>query len=369
MQRRFPGRITSTSGNLFLLFLMGCTFLSLIAGCSNDKSEQVKAAFVYVGPSDDMGWSYAHDQGRLYLQDELGVKTDFTGPVAEGPEAMEVIRGYAEDGYDIIFTTSYGYMETVLTLAPDYPDVIFEQCTGDKTAVNVGEYDGRGYQGWYLAGIVAGSMTENNLLGYIAPYPIPEVIRNMNAFALGAQSVNPDVKVHPVWIFAWVDPDAERGAANQLVNLGVDVIARESDSTEADKVAQENGIYVVGYNAYQPEAAPDALLTAPVWNWGILYRYIVQKLIDGDWENTPVWWGLKEGILEMAPIADFVPADVKTLVDNKKQEIINSGFDVFAGPIKDNTGTERVASGETMSDEEKLSFYWLVEDVVGDIPG
>lgn len=365
MWKKLPNGMRTISRGLFVLILLSGALLSLLTGCSN---ESIKAAFVYVGPYDDMGWSYSHDQGRLYLEEELGVQTHYTDLVAEGDDATEVIRGYAEDGYDIIFATSFGYMESVLELASEFPDVVFEQCTGDQTAANVGIYDGRGYQGWYLAGIVAGSMTENNKLGYIAPYPIPEVVRNMNAFAMGARSVNADVEVHPIWIYAWVDPDAEEEAANELVDLGVDVIARESDSTEADKIAQENGIYIVGYNSYQPDAAPDALLTAPVWNWGLYYEYIVQKLIDGNWDNSPVWWGMEEGIIELASIADFVPADVKTLVENKEQEIISGTFDVFVGPINDNAGTERIASGVTMSDEDKLSFDWLVEGIVGDIP-
>ncbi|MEW5767103.1 MAG: BMP family ABC transporter substrate-binding protein [bacterium] len=358
---------------LFVLLTLGVVVALFLSGCS-DKTDPptappvtIKAAFIYVGPASDLGWTYAHDQGRLSLE-ELGVETAYRELVAEGPEATQVIRDYAAEGYDIIFATSFGYMDSVIEVAAEYPDITFEHCTGYKTANNVGAYDGRGYQGWYLAGIVAGSMTENNILGYIAPYPIPEVVRNMNAFTLGVQSVNSNIEVHPVWIFTWVDPAKERQAAQDLLDLGVDVIARESDSTEPDKVAQENGIYVVGYNAYVPDAAPDALLTAPIWNWGIFYQKVVEDVKNGTWNNTPVWWGLKEGLLKMAPIADFVPKGVKRLVEKKKQDIISGKFDVFVGPINDNTGAERVAAGVTMTDEEKLSFDWLVEGVVGEIP-
>ena len=334
----------------------------------SEEAALPKVAFVYVGPTGDLGWTYAHDQGRKYLEEQLGVETAYSELVAEGPDANRVIRDYAEKGYDIIFATSFGYMDDVIEVATEYPNTIFEHCTGYKTADNVGIYDGRGYQGWYLAGIVAGKMTKNNKLGYIAPYPIPEVVRNMNAFTLGARSVNPDVEVHPLWIFTWVDPVKEREAAEALVDLGVDVIARESDSTEADKLAQELGLYVVGYNAYVPDVAPDALLTAPIWHWGVFYKKVVEDVMNGTWTNTPVWWGLKEGILDLAPIADFVPDDVKALVDEKKQEIIAGTFDVFVGPIKDNTGELRVPEGTTMTDPEKLSFDWLVEGVVGEIP-
>ncbi len=335
------------------------------AGAATTKP---KVAFIYVGPTGDMGWTYAHDQGRLYLEKQLGVETAYSELVAEGPDSTRVIRDYAQKGYNIIFATSFGYMDSVIEVAKEFPKVIFEHCTGYQTAPNVGIYDGRGYQGWYLAGITAGKMTKKNVIGYIAPYPIPEVIRNMNAFTLGARSVNPNVEVRPVWIFSWVDPIKEREAAQALLDQGADVIARESDSTEPDKLAQENKIYCIGYNAYQPDVAPDALLTAPIWHWGIYYEKAVRDVMNGTWTNAPVWWGLKEGLLELAPFGKMVPTDVQALVEKEKQRIISGEFDVFVGPIKDNTGKERVPAGVTMTDEEKLAFDWLVEGVNGTIP-
>ena len=330
--------------------------------------ELPSAAFVYVGPTGDLGWTYAHDQGRLALE-EMGVETAYVELVAEGPDSARVIRDFAEKGYGIVFATSFGYMDSVIEVAADYPDTVFEHCTGYKMADNVSIYDGRGYQGWYLAGIVAGKMTEANVLGYIAPYPIPEVVRNMNAFALGAQSVNPDIEVRPVWIFAWVDPPKEREAAEALYDLGADVIARESDSTEADKLAQEKGIYVIGYNSdVARDQSPDAFLTAPIWHWEVFYKQAVEDVANGTWDNTPVWWGMAEGILSLAPIADFVPQDVQDLVEEEQARILSGEFDVFVGPIYDNTGELRVAEGETMPDEDKLSFDWLVEGVVGEVP-
>jgi basic membrane protein A len=232
----------------------------------------------------------------------------------------------------------------------------------------VGIYDGRGYQGWYLAGIVAGEMTESNMLGYVAPYPIPEVVRNMNAFALGARSVNPDAEVIPIWINAWFDPIKERDAAQALIDAGADVIARESDSTEPDKLAEQEGVYAIGYNAISADVAPNAVLTAPIWDWGVYYQQAVEEVMNGTWTSTPVWWGLKEGLLELAPFGPMVPDDVKALVEQEKQRIISGEFDVFAGPINDNTGELRVPEGETMTDEEKLAFDWLVEGVRGTIP-
>ncbi len=332
------------------------------------SGELPSAAFVYVGPIGDLGWTYAHDQGRLALE-EMGVETAYAELVAEGPDSERVIRDFAEKDYDIIFATSFGYMDSVIEVAADYPDTIFEHCTGYKTAENVGIYDGRGYQAWYLAGIVAGEMTESNVLGYIAPYPIPEVVRNMNAFALGALSVNPDIEVRPIWIFAWVDPPVEREAAAALYDLEADVIARESDSTEADKLAQEEGIYVIGYNSdVARDQSPDAFLTAPIWHWEVYYEKVVEDVAAGTWTNEPVWWGMADGILSLAPIADFVPQDVKDLVEQEKARILSGEFDVFVGPLYDNTGELRLEEGETMSDEDKLSFDWLVQGVVGEIP-
>jgi basic membrane protein A and related proteins len=331
-------------------------------------AEKPKVAFVYVGPVGDLGWSYAHDQGRIKMAEKLGVETAYSELVAEGPDAARIIRDYAEKGFSPIFATSFGYMDSVIEVAQDYPSTIFEHATGYKTAANVGIYDGRGYQPWYLAGIVAGSMTESNKLGYVAPYPIPEVVRNMNAFALGARLVNPDATVTPIWIFSWFDPPLERDAAQALYDSGIDVIARESDSVEPDKLAQEKGVYAIGYNAISADIAPDAVLTAPIWNWEVFYTEAVRDVMQGTWTNEPVWWGMADGILDLAPIAPFVPADVVALVETEKARILSGEFDVFVGPLRDNTGVLRVPAGVAMTDEEMLGFDWLVEGVLGTIP-
>lgn len=337
-------------------------------GSGTGAADLPSAAFVYIGPVNDFGWTYAHDQGRLALE-AMGVKTAYAELVPEGPDSARIIRDFAEKGFDVIFATSFGYMDSVIEVAAEYPDTVFEHATGYQTADNVGIYDGRGYQGWYLAGIVAGSMTKSNKLGYIAPYPIPEVVRNMNAFALGARSVNPDAEVTPVWIFDWVNPPKEREAAEALYAAGADVIARESDSTEADKLAQDKGIYVIGYNSdVTRDQAPDAFLTAPIWHWDVYYKQVIEEVAGGTWTNTPVWWGLNEGLLSLSPIADFVPADVKALVEAEQARILSGDFDIFEGPINDNTGAERVPAGVAMTDEEKLAFDWLVEGVTGSIP-
>ena len=328
----------------------------------------VKPAFVYVGPAKDGGWSQAHDNGRTAMADALGVETAFSELVAEGPDATRVIRDYAEKGYNPIFATSFGYMDGVIETSGQYTNTIFEQATGYKTADNVGNYDGRGYQGWYVAGNVAGKMTKANKLGYIAPYPIPEVIRNLNAFTLGARAVNPKVEVTPVWLNAWVNPPKEREAAQALFDQGADVVARESDSNEPDKLAEELGKFVVGYNLDNSAVAPNAWLTAPIWDWSVFYKRAVADAMMGKWTNAPVWWGFAEGLLKMAPFGKKVPADVQQLANDSVQKIKIGEFDVFEGPINDNTGKERVATGQSMTDEQKLGFDWLVEGVQGSIP-
>jgi len=329
----------------------------------------MKVAFVYVGPVGDMGWSYAHDQGRQAMANALPyVETTYVEAVPEGPDAERVLRDLATKGHRVIFATSFGYMDSVIAVAKDFPQVIFEHCTGYQTAENVGIYDGRGYQGWYLAGIVAGKMTKNNVLGYVAPYPIPEVVRNMNAFALGARSVNPDVKVNIVWINAWFDPIKEREAAQTLIDFGADVVARESDSAEPDKLCEQEDIYAIGYNSDSSALAPKAVLTAPIWDWGVYYTQIVQDVRDGKWTNTPYWGTMADGILKLAPFGPMIPTETRQLVEAKEKEILAGTFDIFVGPINDNTGKERVAAGVTMSDPDKLSFDWLVEGIIGSIP-
>ena len=338
------------------------------AGAMPAEEETLKVAFVYVGPVGDLGWSYAHDQGRLALEELPYVETTYSEIVSEGPDAERVIRDYAQKGYDLIFATSFGYMDSVMAVAEEYPDVLFEHATGYKTSDNVSIYDGRGYEGWYLAGITAGRMTESNVLGYVAPYPIPEVVRNMNAFALGARSVNPDVELHPIWIFDWFNPPAEREAAQALLDIGVDVIARESDSPEPDKLAEEAGVYAIGYNAISPDVAPNAVLTAPIWDWGVYYKQTAEAAHNGEWETHAYWGHIADGILDMAPFGDMVPQDVQDEVNAAKEQIISGELHPFTGPINDNTGELRVEEGQIMTDEELLSFDWLVEGVVGDIP-
>lgn len=354
---------------LLIILTLLTTQCGLEEQLGESPDEPFRVAYVYVGPVGDLGWSYAHDQGRQAMEESLDyVETTYSESVAEGPDAERVIRDYAEQGYDMIFATSFGYMDSVMAVAEDYPDVLFEHCTGYKTADNVSIYDGRGYQGWYLAGITAGRMTESNILGYVAPYPIPEVVRNLNAFILGARSVNPDVELHPIWIFDWFNPPAEREAAQALLEVGADVIARESDSTEPDKLAEENGVYAIGYNAISEEVAPNAVLTAPIWHWEVYYTDTVENAYNDEWETHAYWGSLADGVMDLAPFGEMVPQDVRDEVNAAKEQIIAGDLQPFTGPIRDQDGNVRVEDGETMSDEALLSFDWLVEGVVGSIP-
>ncbi|MBN1919885.1 MAG: BMP family ABC transporter substrate-binding protein [Anaerolineae bacterium] len=353
---------------MVLLLVLASVLLTQCAKPTAQPEKVFRVAFVYVGPVGDLGWSHAHDQGRLALASLEGVETAYSEMVAEGPDAERIIRDYAQQGYDMIFATSFGYMDAVMAVAQEYPDTIFEHATGYQTAPNVAIYDGRGYEGWYLAGMVAGRMTTKNVLGYVAPYPIPEVVRNLNAFALGAQSVNPEVEVNPVWIFSWFDPAKEREAAQALLDLGADVIARESDSPEPDKLAEENGIYAVGYNAVSTDVAPNAVLTAPVWDWGVYYRQTVQAARDGTWQTHAYWGHMADGLFSLADFGPMVPQAVAEEVNAAKAQIISGQLQPFTGPLYDNTGTLRVPAGEAMSDEALLGFDWLLQGVTGVVP-
>jgi len=331
-------------------------------------AKKLKVAFVYVAPIGDMGWTYAHDQGRLMLEKELGVETAYIENVPEGPEAERVIRDFAQKGYDVIFTTSFGFMDPTITVAKEFPDKYFEHCSGYKTAPNVSTYFGRMYQPRYLSGLVAGKMTKSNKIGYVAAYPIPEVVRGLNAFTLGVRKVNPQAEVRVVWTNTWFDPVKEREAAEGLLDLGCDVIAQHQDTPEPQKAAEERGVWGVGYDSDMSKQAPKAVLTSPVWNWGVYYVKTVKDIMAGTWKTHQYWGPMSDGIVGLAPFGPMVPEDVKTLVEAEKKKILSGEWDVFTGPIKDNTGQERVPAGTKMTDEQMLAFDWLVEGVVGTIP-
>jgi basic membrane protein A and related proteins len=329
------------------------------------QAEDLKVGFVFVSPVGDAGWSWAHDQGRLAIEALPGVTTAYVEDIAEGPDAERVILNMARKGYDLIFATSFGYMDSMLKVANQFPKTVFMHCSGFKTAPNMGNYFGRIYQPRYLSGMVAGSMTKSNILGYVAAFPIPEVIRGINAFTLGAQAVNPDVQVRVVWTKTWYDPATEKEAGKSLLDVGADVIAQHQDSPGPQEAAQERGAYSVGYNSDMSAFAPRAHLTSAVWNWAPYYQKIVQDVQNGTWKNTPDWWGMKEGIVDLAPYGPMVPQAVRDKVDAKKQEILEGKEKIFVGPIKDQKGVVQVPAGKVASDEELLGMKYFVQGIVG----
>lgn len=358
--------------------------MALLAGCGDKQSapsqgeqkqgeqkkeEKMKVAFVYVGPVGDAGWTWAHDQGRKYLEQKLPwVTTSYIENVPEGPDVERVLTQLAEEGNKVIFATSFGYMDYIIKVAEKYPKVTFLHCSGYKTAPNVGTYFGAMEEPRYLSGMVAGKMTKSNILGYVAAHPIPEVIRGINAFTLGARSVNPNVKVKVVWTNTWYDPAAEKQAALSLLDAGADVIAQHQDTPGPQQAAQERSKYAIGYNSDMRQFAPKASLTAPIWNWGPYYVKTVEAVKNGTWKSEQYYGTMKDGIVDLAPFNDIVPQDVRQLVENKKKEILEGKFYVFQGPIKDQIGKVRVPEGSKMTHEEVLGVDWFVEGVEGEIP-
>ncbi|MEN8143032.1 MAG: BMP family ABC transporter substrate-binding protein, partial [Thermodesulfobacteriota bacterium] len=301
---------------------------------------------------------------RLALEEMDGVKTSFVEAVAEGPDSERVILNMARKGYDVVFATSFGYMDPMLKVAKQFPKTTFMHCSGFKMADNMGNYFGRMYQARYLSGMVAGAMTKSKIIGYAAAFPIPEVIRGINAFTLGAQAVNPDVSVRVVWTKTWYDPATEKEAAKSLLDVGADVIAQHQDSPGPQEAAQEKGVYSIGYNTDMSQFAPKSHLTAPIWNWAPFYKETVKMVKEGSWKAASTWPGLAEGIVDLAPMSDMVPKDVQDKVMAKK-EAIKGGEKIFVGPIKDQKGADKVAAGAAMSDKDMLGMTWFVQGVVG----
>ncbi len=331
---------------------------------------QLKIAFVYIGPPGDMGWTYEHDRGRKAVEQQFGDKVQVATieNVPEGPDAARVIRDYAQKGYNMIFTTSFGYMDPTVEVAKEFPNVIFEHCSGYKTAPNLATYFGKIEQPRYLSGIVAGMMTQSNIIGYVGAFPTPEVIRGCNAFTLGVRSVNPKAQVRIVWTNTWYDPVKEREAAVALLDQGADIIAQHQDSTEPQKAAAERGKLSIGYDSDMRQFVGDTVLTSPVWNWGVYYTQTVQAALDGTWKTHQYWGGMKDGVVGLADFSPKVPQDVRDAVAKAQARIESGEWDVFYGPIKDQSGAVKVAEGQKMTDDEILNMNWFVEGVVGTIP-
>ncbi|NWJ48241.1 MAG: BMP family ABC transporter substrate-binding protein [Chloroflexi bacterium] len=340
------------------------------AGTTAASGTKFKVAFVYVGPVGDGGWTYAHDQGRKYLEQNVpNVETTFIENVPENPaDAERVITDLAQKGNKMIFTTSFGYMDPTINVAKKFPNVYFEHATGYKTAENVATYQVRQYQPRYLAGIVAGKLTKTNLIGYVAAYPIPEVIGGIDAFTLGVRSVNPTAKVKVVWTNTWYDPAIEKTAAKSLLDAGCDILGQHQDTPSTLQAAQEAGKYAFGNDSIMESYAPKAHLASPYWNWGIYYVDRVKAAIAGTWKSGEYFGGYKEGVVDLSPLNTVVPDDVKKLVEDKKAALKAGTFEVYAGPIKDQKGAVKVAEGAKLTDADILALNYFFEGVDGTIP-
>ena len=323
--------------------------------------------FVYVGPIGDGGWTFAHDQGRLFLEQELGVKTLFKESVPEDAEIKTVVKGMIDQGASVIFATSFGYMEYMDQLAKEFPEVKFLHCSGYMSSENMNNYFGKMEEPRYLSGVVAGMKTTTKKLGYVAAFPIPEVIRGINAFTLGAQSVNPEIEVEVVWTNTWYDPALEKEAGKALIDNGADVIAQHQDTAGPQQAAEEAGVFAVGYNSPSKDKAPNAYLTAPIWNWGPYYVDQVKKVQDGTWTSVNYWGGMNDGIIALDTLSELAPEGAQAKVDELTAMIKAGEFAPFQGPIYDQTGALKVNEGEVVSDEDQLGMMWFVKGVKGTI--
>ena len=330
----------------------------------------LKIAFAYVGPVADAGWTYAHNLGRLAVEKEFGdkVATTIVEKVPEGPEAERVIRDLVAQGNTLVFGTTFGYMEPMLKVAADNPNVKFEHGTGYKTAANMRTYDSRTYEGAYMAGVIAGSMTKSNTLGVVGSIPIPEVIRNINAFTLGAQSVNPKIKTKVVWVNAWFDPPKESEGAQSLLNQGADVLFQNTDSAAVLQTAEKAGKYAFGWDSDMSAFGPKAHLASAVINWGPYYIKTVKEVLDGSWQTGGAWWGVKEGAIDLVSVSDAVPADVKAKVETVKAGLKDGSFVIWKGPIVGQDGKEVLAKDAVADDKFLGGIGFYVKGVEGSIP-
>jgi simple sugar transport system substrate-binding protein len=328
-------------------------------------------AFAYVGPVGDGGWTFAHDNGRKAIEKEFGdkIKTTFVESVPEGADAERVFRDMVSQGNKLIFGTTFGYMEPMLKVAADNKDVKFEHATGYKTAENMRTYDSRTYEGAYMAGIIAGSMTKTNTLGVVGSVPIPEVLRNINSFTMGAQSVNPKITTKVVWVNEWFSPPKETEAATALINGGADVLFQNTDSPAVLKTAQEKGKRAFGWDSDMTAYGPKAHLASATINWAPYYIKATQDMLDGKWTTGQSWWGVKEGAIDLVSIAEDVPAEAKAKVEEVKKGLKDGSFVIWKGPIVGQDGKELVAAGAAADDKFLSGVNFYVKGVEGSVPG
>ena len=333
-------------------------------------ADKLKVGFVYVGPIGDHGWSYEHNEGRLAVEKAFGdkVETSYVENVSEGPDAARVIQQMARSGHDLIFTTSFGFMNPTLKAAKQNPKVKFEHATGFKRAPNMSTYSARFYEGRTVIGLIAGKMTKTNTIGYIASFPIPEVVRGINAAYLAAKSVNPDVEFKVIWVNTWFDPGKEADAAKALIDQGADILMQHTDSPAAMQIAEERGILAFGQASDMKAFGPNAQLTSIIDDWAPYYIARVQAVMDGTWESQDTWDGIKEGMVEIAPFSDKIPEDVRAMAQQAIDDIVAGKRHSFTGPINKQDGSPWLAAGETASDKDLASMNFYVEGVDGKLP-
>ena len=342
-----------------------------VAEAPPPKPEPLKIAFAYVGPVGDGGWSFAHDNGRKALEKEFGdkISTSFVESVPESADAERVLRDMASNGNKLVFGTTFGYMESMLKVAADFKDVKFEHATGYKTADNMATYDSRTYEGAYMAGVIAGKMTKSNTLGVVGSVPIPEVIRNINSFTLGAQSVNPKIKTKVVWVNEWFSPPKETEAATALINGGADILFQNTDSPAVLKAAESKGKRAFGWDSDMTAYGPKAHLASSIINWGPYYIKTTKDALDGKWASGKSWWGVKEGAIDIVSIAEDVPAETKAKIDEIKKGLADGSFAIWKGPIVDQAGKVVVAKDAVADDAFLGGVNFYVKGVEGKIPG
>jgi basic membrane protein A len=331
----------------------------------------LKIAFAYVGPVGDGGWTFAHDNARKAVEKEFGGKvvTSYAENVKEGPDSERVLRDMVGQGNKLIFGTTFGYMDYMLKVAGDAKDVKFEHATGYKTAENLRTYDSRTYEGAYMAGVIAGGMTKTNTLGVVGSVPIPEVVRNINSFTLGAQSVNPKVKTKVVWVNEWVNPPKEAEAAQALLNGGADVLMQNTDSSAVLQTAEKAGKYAFGWDSDMTAYGPKAHLASAVINWTPYYIKATRDALENKWTTGQSWWGVKEGAIDIVSVSDKVPAELKAKVDAVKSGLKDGSYVIWKGPIVSNDGKEVLKKDEVADDKFLGGVNFFVKGVEGKVPG
>ena len=340
----------------------------LVATASFASAAEDTVGFVYVSPIGDAGWTYQHDLGRLQLEKETGVTTKFVENVSEGADAERVIREMAKRGDKVIFATSFGYMNYALKVSKKFPKTAFVHATGYKLGKNMGLVNARFYEGRYLTGVIAGEMTKSNVLGYVAAFPIPEVLQGINAFIKGARSVNPKAELRVIWVNSWYDPGKERQAAMTLLSQDADVITHHTDSTAVVQAAEEQGKYAFGYHSDMSKYGPKAHLTATTHHWGDFYVKTVNAVKAGNWKPENVWGGYQQGMIKLAPLNSAIPAELRDRIGKMEMQMTDGSLHAFAGPVVDQDGKEVVAAGANMTDDQLNSMNYYVQGVVSKLP-